>query len=184
MAAALASCYTSPNQSRRHQQGYGCPTAYCIRFLGQMKAVFPSLLGVTSLRLRRHAKGTCDFLIPHLHQWGTSGRYPMPFVKEGRTRPYIQCACSSTLPRKPMIDTSPIPVRRTWRFQKCCTTVWFVFNGRTGMLGTTPSGSVQLQDYYIHPEKMGASRKDLADAIQSYSDNDSQKEVQHIKIGR
>ena len=31
------------------------------------------------------------------------------------------------------------------------------------------------QDYYIHPEKMGASRKDLADAIQSYSDNDSQK---------
>lgn len=79
MAAALASCYTSPNQSRRHQQGYGCPTAYCIRFLGQMKAVFPSLLGVTSLRLRRHAKGTCDFLIPHLHQWGTSGRYPMPF---------------------------------------------------------------------------------------------------------
>lgn len=43
------------------------------------------------------------------------------------------------------------------------------------MLGTTPSGSVQLQDYYIHPEKMGASRKDLADAIQSYSDNDSQK---------
>lgn len=36
-------------------------------------------------------------------------------------------------------------------------------------------GSVQLQDYYIHPEKMGASRKDLADAIQSYSDNDSQK---------
>lgn len=36
------------------------------------------------LRLRRHAKGTCDFLIPHLHQWGTSGRYPMPFFKEGR----------------------------------------------------------------------------------------------------
>lgn len=47
---------------------------------GQMKAVFPSLLGVASLRLRRHAKGTCDFLIPHLHQWGTSGRYPMPFL--------------------------------------------------------------------------------------------------------
>lgn len=109
---------------------------------GQVKAVFPSLLGVASLRLRRHAKGTCDFLIPHLHQWGTSGRYPMPFVKEGRTRPYIQCACSSTrlsqqykkleskrvrpyiqcacssiLPRKPKIDTSTIPVRRTWRFQ-------------------------------------------------------------------
>ena len=81
------------------------------------------------------------------------------------------------------------------------------------MLGTTPSGSVQLQDYYIRPvwepgtaspqlqgttlpmltdarrnlgfttaenaslppyaQKMGASRKDLADAIQSYSDNDS-----------
>ena len=92
----FGTCYTSPNQSRRHQQGYGCPTAYYIRFLGQMKAVFPSLLGVASLRLRRHAKGTCDFLIPHLHQWGTSGRYPMPFVKEGRTRPYIQCACSST----------------------------------------------------------------------------------------
>ena len=43
------------------------------------------------------------------------------------------------------------------------------------MFRTTPAGSVQLQDYYIHPEKMGASRKDLADAIQSYSDNDSQK---------
>lgn len=28
-----------------------------------------------------------------------------------------------TLPRKPKIDTSPIPVRRTWRFQKCCRSV-------------------------------------------------------------
>ena len=25
-----------------------------------------------------------DSPIPHLHQWGTSGRYPMPFFKEGR----------------------------------------------------------------------------------------------------
>ena len=66
--AALASCLITPHQSRERQQGDGCPTAYCIRFLGQVKAVFPSLLGVTSLRLRRHAKGTCDFLIPHLHQ--------------------------------------------------------------------------------------------------------------------
>ena len=76
---------------------------------------------------------------------------------------------------KPKIDGSPIPPRRTWRFQKCCTPVWLVFSGRTRMQRTTPPGSVQLQDYYIHPEKMGASRKDLADAIQSYSDNDSQK---------
>ena len=36
-------------------------------------------------------------------------------------------------------------------------------------------GSVQLQDYYIRPEKMGAPRKDLADAILSYNGNDSQK---------
>ena len=43
------------------------------------------------------------------------------------------------------------------------------------MLGTAPSGSVQLQDYYIRPEKMGAPRKDLADAILSYNGNDSQK---------
>ena len=43
------------------------------------------------------------------------------------------------------------------------------------MLGTTPAGSVQLQDYYIRPEKMGAPRKDLADAILSYNGNDSQK---------
>ena len=43
------------------------------------------------------------------------------------------------------------------------------------MQGTTPPGSVQLQDYYIRPEKMGAPRKDLADAILSYNGNDSQK---------
>ena len=43
------------------------------------------------------------------------------------------------------------------------------------MRGTAPSGSVQLQDYYIRPEKMGAPRKDLADAILSYNGNDSQK---------
>ena len=37
----------------------------------------------------------------------------------------------------------------------CCTPVWLVFNGRTGMLGTAPSGSVQLQDYCVRPEKIG-----------------------------
>ena len=47
----------------------------------------------------------------------------------------------------------------------CRTPVWLVFSGRTRMQGTTPPGSVQLQDYYIRPEKMGAPRKDLADAI-------------------
>lgn len=100
---------------------------------------------------------------------------PMPFVKEGRTRPYIPCACSSILPRKPKIDTSPIPVRRTWRFQKCCTPVWLVFSNTTRMRCWVLPGSVQLQDYYIRPEKMGAPRKDLADAILSYNGNDSQK---------
>ena len=37
----------------------------------------------------------------------------------------------------------------------CCTPVWLVFNGRTGILGTAPSGSVQLQDYCVRPEKNG-----------------------------
>jgi hypothetical protein len=35
--------------------------------------------------------------------------------------------------------------------------------------------AVQIGGNDNHPEKMGASRKDLADAIQSYSDNGSQK---------
>ena len=85
--------------------------------------------------------------------------------------------CMQVAPSRwePMIDTSPLPVRRTWRFQKCCTPVWLVFSNTTRMRCWVLPGSVQLQDYYIHPEKMGASRKDLADAIQSYSDNDSQK---------
>jgi hypothetical protein len=74
-----------------------------------------------------------------------------------------------------MIDTSPLPVRRTWRFQKCCTTVWLVFSNTTRMRCWVLPGSVQLQDYYIRPEKMGAPRKDLADAILSYNGNDSQK---------
>ena len=68
---------------------------------------------------------------------------PMPFVKEGRTRPYIPCACSSILPRKPKIDTSTIPVRRTWRFQKCCTPVWLVFSNTTRMRCWVLPGSVQ-----------------------------------------
>ena len=101
---------------------------------------------------------------------------PMPFFKEGRAANHTSYVYAvGILPRKPMIDGSPIPVRRTWRFQKCCTPVWLVFSGRTRMQGTTPPGSVQLQDYYIRPEKMGAPRKDLADAILSYNGNDSQK---------
>ena len=47
--------------------------------LGTDEGRFSLVIGFR-LRLRRHAKGTCDFLIPHLHQWGTSGRYPMPFL--------------------------------------------------------------------------------------------------------
>lgn len=106
--------------------------------------------------------------------------YPDPFwlsiFREGRAANHTSYVYAvGILPRKPKIDTSPIPVRRTWRFQKCCTPVWLVFSNTTRMRCWVLPGSVQLQDYYIHPEKMGASRKDLADAIQSYSDNDSQK---------
>jgi len=34
----------------------------------------------------------------------------------------------------------------TYNLNWCYTTVWLVFTGRTGMLGTTPAGSVQLQE--------------------------------------
>ena len=53
----------------------------------------------------------------------------------------------------------------------------------SGLSSVTPQGCVvgcypavcSVQDYCIRPEKMGAPRKDLADAILSYNGNDSQK---------
>lgn len=75
-------------------------------------------------------------------------------------------------PDKVSASMRPVPATPA---NGCCTTVWLVFSNTTRMRCWVLPGSVQLQDYYIHPEKMGASRKDLADAIQSYSDNDSQK---------
>ena len=39
---------------------------------------------------------------------------------------------------------------------KCCTPVWVVFTGRTGMLRTTPAGSVQLQELGHRPDKAQA----------------------------
>ena len=44
---------------------------------------------------------------------------------------------------KPKIDGSPIPPRRTWRFQKCCTPVWLVFSNTTRMRCWVLPGSVQ-----------------------------------------
>lgn len=133
--------------------------------LGTDEGRFSLVIGFR-LRLRRHAKDTCDFLIPHLHQWGTSGRYPMPFLaftgavvcsskKIGEpyfcyyrllpqvARTYLCTRNLSDSPFlekgghdhtssvhavapsrwKPKIDGSPIPPRRTWRFQKCCRSV-------------------------------------------------------------
>ena len=48
MAAAHALQSQYQHQSNSDEvvlQGYGCPTAYCIRFLGQVKAVFPVIIG-------------------------------------------------------------------------------------------------------------------------------------------
>ena len=142
-AAALASCYTSPNQSRRHQQGYGCPLEQYIP-LGTGEGRFSLVIGFR-LRLRRHAKGTCDFLFRTFTNGALPDVTPCHFSKKRGLRTIHPTCMQLALPSrwKPKIDGSPIPPRRTWRFQKCCTPVWLVFSNTTRMRCWVLPGSVQ-----------------------------------------
>ena len=102
---------------------------------------------------------------------------PMPFVKEERAANHTSYvyAVDTSLPVETQDRHQSTSGEAYRRFQKCCTPVWLVFSNTTRMRCWVLPGSVQLQDYYIRPEKMGAPRKDLADAILSYNGNDSQK---------
>lgn len=97
-------------------------------------------------------------------------------LESKRVRPYIQCVCSWHPP-----DGNP---RSTAvRFRRGVHGVSKNAALLSGLSSVTPQGCVvgcypavcSVQDYCIRPEKMGAPRKDLADAILSYNGNDSQK---------
>ena len=97
------------------------------------------------LRLRRHAKGTCDFLFRTFTNGALPDVTPCHFSKKRGLRTIHPTCMQLALPSrwKPKIDGSPIPPRRTWRFQKCCTPVWLVFSNTTRMRCWVLPGSVQ-----------------------------------------